>query len=299
MARLIAWLVFAINYLRPKPKAPAPISELRYGPHSRETIQYIPPKPGLQPRTPIVFVHGGGWIIMKNSIWTRELIDFANHGYPVFNVEYPLAPERPHPHMLLSLLAALRFIRDQQADMQSVHLMGDSAGGNLVMMLALFSTNPELLSDLGPGAPDRFPLRVQSVVPLYGIIDRTTSLRNRFPGIDLMIAAYGGRAALEDKVPSDKAITPMDIEFDSCPPTFLAAGSKDRLADGTRALASRLENMPVTSICKIYEGEIHGFFSMPWRPGYATLRQDIFDFIATHDTVVAKTPDFELAEASV
>jgi acetyl esterase len=272
--------------------------EHRYGPHPRETLQLIPPKPGSPRRTPIVFIHGGGWIIMKSGLWTRELIEFANHGYPVFNVEYPLAPERPHPLMLRSLLEALRFIGEQHPEVDRVHLMGDSAGGNLVMMLALFSANPELLEHLGPGAPDEVPLRVQSVVPLYGIIDRTTSRRNRFPGIDLMVEAYGGPEALEDEVAPGKAITPMDLEFDACPPCFLVAGEKDRLADGTRALERRMSRMGLEVNCKIYDGEMHGFFSMPWRPGYPELRRDIFEFLDEHESGTRSESDIDLAEAS-
>jgi acetyl esterase len=297
VARVIAVLLAAVDKLRRHPEPPAPITEHRYGPHPRETLQLIPPKPEAPRRTPIVFIHGGGWIIMDSRLWTRELIDFASHGYPVFNVEYPLAPERPHPLMLRSLLQALGFIRERHPEVDRVHLMGDSAGGNLVMMLALFSANPELLQDLGPGAPSEVPLRVQSVVPLYGIIDRTTSRRNRFPGIDLMMEAYGGREALEDEVARNKAITPMDLEFDACPPCFLVAGAKDRLADGTRALEKRMSHMPIEMTCKVYEGERHGFFSMPWRPRYAELRRDIFAFLDKHESAARAEGRIDLAEA--
>ena len=296
-ARLIALALAAIDKIRRPPEPPAPISEHRYGPHPRETLQHIPPKPGVPARTPIVFFHGGGFIILKNTLWNRELIDFANHGYPVFNVEYPLAPERPHPSLLLSLLEALRWIREQHPEIDSVHVMGDSAGGNMAMMLALFDKNPGLLSDLGPDAPASVPLIVRSALSLYGVNDRTTSRRNRFPGIDLMLEAYGGKAVLEDEVPRDKAITPMDLEFDACPPAFLVAGSKDRLADGTRALSQKLERAGSPSQTKIYEGEIHGFFSMPWRPGYAELRRDIFEFLSAQEARAETQTDPELAEA--
>jgi len=165
------------------------------------------------------------------------------------------------------------------------------------MMLGLFSKNPELLNDLGPDAPAKVPLRIRSVVSLDGLHDRTTSRRNRVPGIDLMLEAYGGEVALEDDVPRDKAITPMDLDFDACPPSFLAAGSNDRLADGTRALAQRIDGMCSTSRTKLYEGEIHGFFSLPWRPRYEELRRDIFAFLDAHDATTSATAEAEVAEA--
>ena len=283
-ARLIALFFLLINKLRPLPKPPKPISMHRYGPHPDESLQLIPARAGAPKRAPLVFIHGGGWIIMKKELYTRALIEFAEAGYPVFNLEYPLAPENPHPGMLLSLLQALRWIREQNPEVESVHLMGDSAGGNLVMMLGILSRNPELLGALGPGAPSKVPVSIASVVSLYGILDRLSSRRNRFPGVDLMLECYGGKVVFEERVPADKAITPMDLEFDSYPPSFLVAGSKDRLCESTRICAERLKSSPGVAKLKIYEGEIHGFFSMEWRPGYSELRQDIFEFLELRQT---------------
>mgnify|MGYP001828980295 FL=1 len=283
MARFIALVFFVINKLRPLPKPPQPVSVHRYGPHPDENLQFIPARADAPSRAPLVFIHGGGWIIMKKELYTRALIEFAEAGYPVFNLEYPLAPEHPHPGMLLSLLEALRWIRGQHPEVQSVHLMGDSAGGNLAMMLGILSHNPRLLRVLGPSAPSEVPVSIASVVSLYGVLDRLSWRHNGFPGVDLMLECYGGKVVFEERVPADKAITPMDLEFDSYPPSFLVAGSKDRLCEATRICSKRLESIPGVAKTKIYEGEIHGFFSMEWRPGYSELRRDIFEFLEAHE----------------
>lgn len=284
VARLIALFFLVINKLRPMPKPPKPISLHRYGPHRHENLQFIPARADAPRRAPLVFIHGGGWIIMKKELYTRALTEFAEAGYPVFNLEYPLAPERPHPRMLFSLLDALGWIRRQHPEAQSVHLMGDSAGGNLAMMLGVLSHNPELLRDLGSGAPSEVPVSIASVVSLYGVLDRLSWRRHGFPGVDLMLECYGGKVVFEQRVPADKAITPMDLEFDSYPPSFLVAGSKDRLCEATRICGERLESIPGVAKVKIYEGEIHGFFSMEWRPGYSELRRDIFEFLEACET---------------
>ena len=113
------------------------ISKHAYGPHPDERLELIEPAAGAPALTPIVYVHGGGWICGKNDMYTGNLVPFAAAGHPVFNLEYPLAPERPHPHMLRSLLGALAWIHEHYPGHEAVHLMGDSAGGNLVAMLGI------------------------------------------------------------------------------------------------------------------------------------------------------------------
>jgi acetyl esterase/lipase len=98
-----------------------------------------------------------------------------------------------------------------------------------------------------------------------------------------MLECYAGSGAFEEQVGPDLAITPMDLEFERHPPSFLIAGEKDRLCESTRLCAARLASGSGVVASKIYEGEIHGFFSMRWRPRYAELRSDVLAFLEAHD----------------
>jgi acetyl esterase/lipase len=75
----------------------------------------------------------------------------------------------------------------------------------------------------------------------------------------------------------------MDLEFESHPPSFLVAGSKDRLSESTRILAQRLEAGTGIVSSKIYEGETHGFFNMSWRPASVELKRDVLAFLEAQD----------------
>ncbi len=276
-------LVLLLDKLRPSPNPPGKVSLHRYGADPAETLQYIAPREGRPERSPLVFIHGGGWIIGKKGLYTRELIRFAEAGHPIFNLEYPVAPEHPHPVILLSLLDALRWIRREHREIDGVHLMGDSAGGNLAMMLGILSTNPHFIRNLDDRTVAVAPVKCHSVVSLYGVLDRSSWLRTGFPGAHLMLECYAGKAAFEERVAPELSITPMDLEFDKHPPCFLVAGSKDRLCESTRILAKRLESGSGVVSSKIYEGEIHGFFNMPWRPRHAELQADVLAFLRAHD----------------
>ena len=106
-----------------------------------------------------------------------------------------------------------------------------------------------------------------------------------------MLECYGGQAALEETVGPELRITPMDLEFESHPPSFLVAGSKDRLAESTRILAKRLEAGTGIVRSKIYEGEMHGFFNMSWRPASSELKRDVLAFLEAHDPFATGSND--------
>ena len=192
------------------------VSEHAYGAHPAERIEFMNSLDGSSGRAPLVYIHGGGWICGKMEMYTAELVFLAEKGYPVFNLEYPLAPERPHPHMLLSLLSALSWIRQEHPDYESVHLMGDSAGGNLALMLGILLANPDLVSELDPEFSTPLP-RVQSIVSIYGVLDRLSWIEQGFPSAALMLECYGGVEALEDEVGPGQAVTPMDLDFSHLP----------------------------------------------------------------------------------
>lgn len=252
-----------------------------YGPHPDERIEVIERGAESTARPPVVYIHGGGWVGGKKEMYTGELRFLGDAGYPVFNLEYPMAPERPHPHMLLSLLSALTWIRDQHPEYESVHLMGDSAGGNLALMLGILIENPSLIHQLDPAASLNLP-RAQSVVSMYGVLDRLSWIEHGFPGGRLMLECYGGPEAFEPEVGPELAITPMDLTFDSLPPTFITAGSKDQLAESSRLCADHLQKRFDPVSYQVYPGEAHGFFNRSGRPATQQLRSDILGFLSKH-----------------
>ncbi len=272
-----------VSRLRTIPSAPGPITTHRYGEHRDETLQFIPRRPGSPERAPVVYIHGGGWIAGKKELYTGDLIFLADRGHPVFNLEYPLAPENPHPAILRSLLAALAWIRENHPASASAHFMGDSAGGNLASMLGVLSCNPELIRDVDPSGVPRTALACRSVVSLYGVLDRLSWIDNKFPSSRAMLESYAGKAAFEQEVAPDLAITPMDLEFDSAPAFYLIAGTDDQLCDSTRIFAKRLTGSANEVALKIFEGERHGFFNLSWRPASQQLRGEVLEFLARHD----------------
>lgn len=253
------------------------VFEQRYGSLPDETLDVIAPVPGAMPRKPVVFIHGGGWVAgSKGRFYHRPLLKLADAGYPVFSLNYPLAPERPHPHMLRSLLAGLVWLVREHG-VREVHLVGDSAGGNLATMLGLALANPELLGRIDMIDPGTLPA-VRSITSLYGVMDRFTFREDGFPSGRLFLQAYAGAAALDVTLPLAFPVTPMDLgPFANLPPTFVAAASKDQLARSSKVWAEHLRTRFPDVRYKVYEGASHGFFC--FGTGSAALSDDLRQFL--------------------
>jgi acetyl esterase/lipase len=98
-----------------------------------------------EPGAPTIFsVHGGGWRggDKAGSQWRDACVWLAGQGFVVFQPNYRLAPEHPFPAAIRDLEAALAWIREDTQvarfghDPERMAAFGDSAGGNLVALLA-------------------------------------------------------------------------------------------------------------------------------------------------------------------
>ena len=250
---------------------------LRYGLHRDEVLDYMEPREHVTRRHPVVFFHGGGWMMGTKDFYSHDLLFLAQAGHPVFNVEYPKAPDHPHPWMLRSVFRALAFIRQSFPDGTAVHLAGDSAGGNLAMMAGILTENPDLLAVI---EPDEGALpQILSVVSVYGVMDRQSCLNPNTIVGPTMIEAYGGREALAPEVDAAHAITPMDLKFTKHPPCFLTCGEWDPLCASNEAYAKRLTREGHKVQAKTYAKATHGYFNFPEGDVKIACRRDITAFL--------------------
>ena len=283
--RLLLWLMRAIGRLlgwvgRVRRRALASVVEgARYGTRRQETLETLHPPLSAEARTPVIYVHGGGWIIGQKEMYTADLDFLRRRGHRVYNLDYPLAPEHPFPVPLQSLVRALASLCEHHDECGRVHLIGDSAGGNLVMMLGLLLTNRERLEELDADLTALRLPEIASVVALYGVHDRLSWLGDGGRFSRLMLHCYGGRGAFEPLVGPDLALAPLDLRIARRPACLLAVGSRDPLLESTRLAEKHLATLAGPLEVRVYDGEHHGFFNMPWRENSQLLRQDIEIFL--------------------
>lgn len=203
------------------------VTELRYGSLADEKLDYIKANKTSISTIPIVHIHGDAFIAgSKGRLFAKPLLAFSDAGYPVFSLNYPLAPEHPHPQALHSLLKALAYIKKNYPDYSAIHLTGDSAGGLLAMMLGIILSNAELLPEIDVVPAGLLP-EVKSIAPLYGVFDRIEWFQYGFPLSRLFFSFYAGEQALDKDYMPPIPVAPMDLQtFEHLPPVYIAVGSR-------------------------------------------------------------------------
>lgn len=233
------------------------VKELSYGNLIDEKLDFIAPSPSSKKRLAIVHIHGGAWIAgSKGNFYSKPLMKFSNAGYPIFSLNYPLAPEQQHPYLLRSLLKALAWIKKNYPEYDTIHLIGDSAGGNLSMMLGIYLSNPELLKILDTSNVNEMPI-IKSIVDIFGVNDRISWVEDGFPSAKLFTKVY-----VQNTSTPNIPLFPMDFEhIQNLPPLFIVGAGNDKLLRSSKIWAEHIGKFFKDVQFKIYEDAAHGFFS--------------------------------------
>jgi monoterpene epsilon-lactone hydrolase len=191
--------------------------------------------PGAAPDQVIVVVHGGGFCMGT----AKGYQDFGYRlsqasGARALVVDYRLAPENPFPAPLDDVVGAYRWVR-QQDDVRSVALVGDSAGGGIVVGALV------KLRDDG----DQPPEAAVACSPLVDLAGEGASLTERahldpLPAAAL-VEAMGG-AYLGGKEPkSTPYASPLYAELGGLPPLRVLVGTDEGLHDDAVRLVERIK----------------------------------------------------------
>lgn len=250
------------------------ITLVQYGALPRETCHVLTPTKSRGKDHVLVYIHGGGFVVANSTVLLHSVTLFCRHGYTVYSIDYPHAPEDRFPRPLVSVLQALRWLKAERG-IDSVHLFGDSAGANLSTMAAALICNPKLLERFAkeacPLAPTwDFP-SVTCQISLYGLLDQLSWRQNYLLTIgrtENAIALAGLRACMALYRSSngvfENRITIADIAEDIhvFPRTLFIGASKDLLVTSSVAAHDMLRRRGFDVHIKMYDAR-HGFFGFP------------------------------------
>ncbi|KAI0561032.1 hormone-sensitive lipase [Gracilaria domingensis] len=215
----------------------------------------------------IVHFHGGGFVSQSTSShqgFMKEICADIPDSV-LFSVEYRLAPEHKFPVALhectYAYLWALQNANRLGTLAERVVFVGDSAGGNLAVAVAL------LVGELGVRPPDAvcvaYPaLHINSAWSpsrLLSFFDPMLPLSV----LELCLKSYVGE---HDDNCANPLVSPTlapDEQLRCLPPITLLCGSLDPLLDDSALFAHRLRNAGRTEDCfKVCESMPHGFMNM-------------------------------------
>ena len=182
----------------------------------------------------ILYLHGGAFIVETPGIHAALVARIgAQARARALMPSYRLAPEHPYPSALDDCIAAYRYLLDNGFSTADIALVGDSAGGNLVLGLMLRARDEGL--PLPAGAVVMSPVT-------DGLLSGDSLRRNQ--GHDAMFAPSLFHAMLPLYLPDPKQrthphVSPLHGNLEGLPPILMLVGSTELLLDDSVRFASK------------------------------------------------------------
>lgn len=208
----------------------------------------------------ILYIHGGGWVIADIDVYDsspRALAKAANA--IVVSIEYRHAPEAKFPAAHDDANAAYRWVLANAAkwggDPKKVALVGESAGGNLAMNVAISARDQKLQAPLG-------------IVAVYPVANTSpdTASKKAFTAAQPLNTPMLDWFFKHTLTASDQAADPrlnlVAANLAGLPTTTIILAEIDPLHDDGTTLADKLRAAGVTVDVKEYRGVTHEFFGM-------------------------------------
>lgn len=206
---------------------------------SRENVEFVvrdgkpllmdvfSPVSGPTPRPAIILFHGGGWAINDRNKELPLARFLASMGYTAATADYRLCtPRGPHfPIPVQDALAAVKFVRSHAAefgvDPESLAVCGDSAGGELALLVGL-AKDPSVFGDVSyPGVSSA----VSAVINHYGPTD-LPALVDRKIYLEKIGRTFLGGTFKELPEPY-RAASPISYVRSDAPPVLTLHGDQD------------------------------------------------------------------------
>lgn len=199
----------------------------------------------------IFYVHGGGFVSCSPETHRPITATLARlTRFPVFSVDYRLAPEHRFPAGPEDVFNAYLWLLEQNVRPEKLAVAGDSAGGGLTLSLLL------RLRD------ERLPLPACAVCfsPWADLTGKSASHEANGDADDMFYPenndefahAYLGDAAVDAPYAS-----PVFGEFENFPPVLFQVGSTEMLVDDSRVIHEKILQTGGESRLEIYDDIFH------------------------------------------
>jgi epsilon-lactone hydrolase len=208
----------------------------------------------------VLYVHGGGFVWGSCASSRMVAATFSRAAQArILVLDYRLAPEHPFPAAPQDCLAAYQWLLDSGVSPEHLIVVGDSAGGGLVLTL---------LAKLAQAALPQ-PAGAVLISPwldltLSGASYTTNAETDFMESRDLLLEMRQHYLGAQD--PRSELSSPLFADVSGLPPLLVYAGSDELLVDDAIRLAERLRQVGGAVELQIGEGFWH-----TW-PITATLR---------------------------
>lgn len=202
----------------------------------------------------LLYHHGGGHVF-GSALSHRHMVSRLAKAARViaYNMDYPLAPERPFPAALDSAVANWRFVLKEGFSASDVVVGGESAGGNLTAALLL--KLGELGRELPAGAYLLSPwldmTQSGETYETHASVDPaiTRDVLNMLAGL-----YCGGSVAANDPL-----VSPLYGDLTGLPPIMVQVGGHEVLLSDSTQFADRAARAGVDVSLRVWPANVHAW----------------------------------------
>jgi acetyl esterase len=236
----------------------------------------------------LVYIHGGGFVAGARTDHAQDMQWFAEKGWLVISVDYPLSSEHRHlwDQASRDIGCALVWVAQNSArygaNASRLSLIGESAGGSLVLNAAYWANQGTLPSSCEGSVP-----HVSAVSVLYPVVDLANIYANPDPALGSFsrrLATYYTGGTPQQYPERYAAVLPAAHISTAAPPTFMLVAANDHLVppEGAYAFAKTAAAAGIdVRLVRFPYGE-HGFDRMAGSIGNQLFRQATYDFLKSH-----------------
>lgn len=195
-------------------------------------------------------------------------------------LNYRFYPEAKHPAALEDAAVAYQKLLDIGIAAENIVVMGDSAGGNLALALALYLrehdiAEPGALVLYSPwGDAGQLPTRVINKEKDVILGERNTVMYS---------AVMNNNYYFRDADLKDSYVSPVYADFAGLPPMLIIAGGQELFVDDCRLLEQRGKEAGVTVETHLYPGMSHDWpLLFPELPESRDTYSVLAEFVSAH-----------------
>lgn len=206
----------------------------------------------------ILMLHGGAyvWPLLDNNRELAVIFSQLAKGAEVVNVDYRVAPTHPYPAAFEDCVAAYKALLGFGYTSENILLMGESAGGGLVLSVALYLKEHQLplpkgIISLSPSA------EIHNLAPSHRInYSKDLILGENGCPLSDQIQKQDYRGTTDYKTPY---LSPIYGDYTNFPDLLIQAGTYEMLYDDSRRVAEKAEKAGCHVTFSSYYGMCHCF----------------------------------------
>ena len=276
-----------------------PYNETRKRSH---TLDVYRPQGVPGPLPVVVYIHGGGFIMLSKDTHWMMAYEFAHMGCLVITINYRLAPQHQFPRALHDIAEALEWVKNNAerygGDLSRLAYAGESAGANLALTSVICDSwkreesfaqyiwdlelRPKVVLPacgiLQVSEPDRY-LHDDSI-PLW-MRDRIAKVCHNY--VDWKTASEE-EAALASPLAFIEQAGPPDRSF---PAALVTCGTSDPILKDSVRLSAAFARLGFEFEYKEYPDAIHAFHAFIWKDSAIECWDDHENFLREKQFITA------------